>query len=113
MDGIIDEVLVDHLAALARLVLSPEEKRVLVGQLERILAFVAQIDRIDLEGVEPHSVPAVRLEKLRRDDPEKSPLSGRILEASPDAVGGHFRVPGMGPGETPGTGGGEPSDREG
>jgi aspartyl-tRNA(Asn)/glutamyl-tRNA(Gln) amidotransferase subunit C len=44
---------VAHIARLARLALTDEEKGRLAGQLEKILSYVDQLSEVDVEGVAP------------------------------------------------------------
>ncbi|MFM9079766.1 MAG: aspartyl/glutamyl-tRNA amidotransferase subunit C, partial [Opitutaceae bacterium] len=44
---------IDHVAKLARLALTPEEKAVFGSQLAGILARVEALGRVDVSGVEP------------------------------------------------------------
>lgn len=52
---------VRHVALLARLSLTDEQVETLRGELNSILGHIDQIQRLDLEGVEPmtHAVPVV------------------------------------------------------
>jgi len=53
----------DHVAALARLALTPEEKERFGAQLGDVLAYVAQLGEVDVSGVEPtaHAFPVVNV----------------------------------------------------
>jgi len=44
---IIDKETLEHVASLARLEITPEEKEPLLGDLERILGYVAQLSSVD------------------------------------------------------------------
>lgn len=50
---------IDHLATLARLALTPEEKAKFATQLGDILGYVEQLKAVDVGGVEPtaHATP--------------------------------------------------------
>lgn len=50
---------IDHIARLARLELTPEEKTKFAGQLGDILASIEQLKKVDVTGVEPtaHGFP--------------------------------------------------------
>jgi len=60
-----DEVL--YVAKLARLNLSPEEVESTTGQLDRILRYVAKLNELDTEGVEP-TTHALSLRNAFRED---------------------------------------------
>jgi aspartyl-tRNA(Asn)/glutamyl-tRNA(Gln) amidotransferase subunit C len=82
-----------QVASLARLSLDDTEARELEGALSRILDYVAQLDELDLEGVEPTSHP-VPLRAAYRDDVALPPLSHADAFANaPDHDGTAFVVP--------------------
>jgi aspartyl-tRNA(Asn)/glutamyl-tRNA(Gln) amidotransferase subunit C len=85
-----------HVAKLARLKFSEEEIERLAPELSKILEYVEQMNRLDLEGVEPTS-HVVKLENVLREDvPRPSLPKERALEQAPDAADGGFRVPSPG-----------------
>ncbi len=83
----------DHVARLARLDLSEDERKKMEAELGTILAYAEEIQVLDLENVEPtsHSVP---LRNVMRPDEVKESLSqDEALSNAPAAEGGRFRVP--------------------
>jgi aspartyl-tRNA(Asn)/glutamyl-tRNA(Gln) amidotransferase subunit C len=50
---------IDHVAHLARLALTPEEKAKFSAQLGDVLAYIEQLNKVDVSGVEPtaHAFP--------------------------------------------------------
>ena len=58
---------IDHVAKLARLALTPEEKAVFGSQLAGILARVEALGRVDVSGVEP-SAHAAAVNNVWRED---------------------------------------------
>lgn len=50
---------IDHVAHLARLALTPEEKATFAVQLRDVLAYVEELKKVDVSGVEPtaHAFP--------------------------------------------------------
>jgi aspartyl-tRNA(Asn)/glutamyl-tRNA(Gln) amidotransferase subunit C len=84
---------VRHVAALARLSLTPEEEERYQGQLSAVLDAIAQLGALDTTDVEPTSHATLQESPLREDlvlpslDPEVSLLS------APARVGTHFAVP--------------------
>jgi len=88
---------VDHVARLARLSLSPEERETFARQLQEILAYAESIQDLDTADVEPmsHAGPA---EVFREDVPRPCLPRDTVLEAAPDAGGALFRVPRIIPG---------------
>jgi aspartyl-tRNA(Asn)/glutamyl-tRNA(Gln) amidotransferase subunit C len=85
-----------HVAKLARLSFSDEEVDRLAPELSKIVEYVEQMDRLDLEGVEPTSHVVELQNVLREDVPRASLPKERALEQAPDAAGGGFRVPSPG-----------------
>jgi aspartyl-tRNA(Asn)/glutamyl-tRNA(Gln) amidotransferase subunit C len=84
--------IVDHVARLAHLSLTPDERALFARQLDQIVAYAESIQRIDTEAVEPMS-HAHGAGALREDNPRASLGRERVLEAAPDAADGLFRVP--------------------
>jgi len=83
---------VDHVAKLAHLSLSDEERQTFARQLDEILAYAESIQRLDTSGVEPMS-HAASTGALREDAPRPSLDREGVLEAAPDPADGLFRVP--------------------
>jgi aspartyl-tRNA(Asn)/glutamyl-tRNA(Gln) amidotransferase subunit C len=85
-----------HVAKLARLKFNEEEIERLSPELSKILEYVEQMNRLDLDGVEPTS-HVVKLENVLREDvPRPSLPRERALEQAPDPADGGFRVPSPG-----------------
>jgi aspartyl-tRNA(Asn)/glutamyl-tRNA(Gln) amidotransferase subunit C len=83
---------VEHVAALACLSLTAEEKESFARQLDQVLAYAESIQSLDLSGVEPMS-HAIATGAFREDEPRPSLDRERALSAAPDAGDGLFRVP--------------------
>jgi aspartyl-tRNA(Asn)/glutamyl-tRNA(Gln) amidotransferase subunit C len=83
---------VEHVARLAHLSLTSEEKEGLAHELQAILAYAETIQALDTEGVEPMS-HAAAAEVLRADEAVPSLDRERVMAAAPDAADGLFRVP--------------------
>ena len=84
---------VEHIARLARLALTEAELDTLTGQMDAILGYVEQLNRLDTDGILPtaHAVP---MENAFRDDCVRSSLgTDKALQNAPDAADGCFRVP--------------------
>jgi aspartyl-tRNA(Asn)/glutamyl-tRNA(Gln) amidotransferase subunit C len=96
----IDREQVLHVAKLARLSFSDEEIERLAPELSKIVEYVEQMDRLDLEGVEPTSHVVELQNVLREDVPRESLPKERALEQAPDPAGGGFRVPSPGQGSS-------------
>ena len=84
---------VEHVARLARLHLSDDEKERMRVQLDAILAYIDKLTALDIEGVEPtsHAVPLVNV--MRDDEPAPSMSQDQALANAPDRSGEFFRVP--------------------
>lgn len=84
---------VEHVAALARLNFSPEEKAELAEEMGAILDYVASLDALPLEGVQPlaHVMPVANV--FREDALRPSMSIEDVLANAPDKEGRYFRVP--------------------
>lgn len=83
---------VEHIAKLASLSLSPEEKETFARQLDQILTYAESIQALDTKNVEPMS-HARTSEIFRPDEPHQSLTRENALQAAPDPADGLFRVP--------------------
>ncbi len=93
MNQRIDKSQVEHIARLARLEVSDEEKELFGTQLTNILGHINKLDEIDTEGVEPTS-HAQELTNVSREDKVKDSLSlDEALKNAPDRHDGFYRVP--------------------
>ena len=84
---------VEHVAKLARLAISEEEKVLFGRQLSSILTYVETLNRVDTSNVEPtsHVIP---MQNVLRDDEVKPSLPrDAALANAPDVDAGCFRVP--------------------
>ncbi len=84
---------IEKVARLARLELSEEEKVTFGNQLEQILTYMEQLNRLNTTGVEPtsHAIPIHNV--FREDEPRPSFPQEEVLNISPDQEDGHFKVP--------------------
>ena len=84
---------VEHVARLARLEVSPDEKEELTRQMNRILQYVEKLNELDTTGVSSTS-HAIDLENAFRDDAVEASLSRDVsLENAPESNGAEFVVP--------------------
>jgi aspartyl-tRNA(Asn)/glutamyl-tRNA(Gln) amidotransferase subunit C len=86
---------VRRIAVLARLSLSPEEERTFQGQLSAILDYVAQLEELDVSGVEPmtHALAAGDPPQLRDDAVHASLSPDEALANAPAREETWFKVP--------------------
>ena len=84
---------VDHVAALARLGLSPGEREQLRIQLSSILEYVEQLNQLDTARVAP-SAQVIRFENVTRPDVARPGLTvEQALANAPSRVDDYFGVP--------------------
>lgn len=84
---------VDHIAKLARLELTKEQKARYRGQLEAILAHVAKLQELDTTNVPPTASVSVGQMPLRTDEPRPSLEKDGVLKNAPQQDGGQFQIP--------------------
>jgi aspartyl-tRNA(Asn)/glutamyl-tRNA(Gln) amidotransferase subunit C len=83
---------VDHVAKLAHLLLTDEERETFTRQLQDILAYAESIQALDTSAVPPMSHAGTG-ERFRDDTPQDSLAREQVLAKAPDAAEGFFRVP--------------------
>lgn len=84
-----------HVARLARLGLEESELDQLAAELERIVAYVAELQSLDTEGVPPTAQVSVESAPLRPDEPVPGLEREQALAEAPRAHEGGFAVPGF------------------
>ena len=84
---------VNHIAMLARLDLSTEEKQCFQRQLSDILDHFARLKDLDTEDITPTSSVLPPRSRLRADIPKNGLTRERALENAPDLEAEQFRVP--------------------
>lgn len=84
---------VAKVATLARLRLTGEELERFTGQLADVLEHAADLESLDLDGVEPMAHPVPLTNVLRPDTPSTGLDRAEVLAAAPSAEDGMFRVP--------------------
>ncbi len=90
---------VERIADLARLALAPEEAEAMARDLARMLDYVAQLDVLATDGVEP-TVSAVPIATPLRPDRARPGLPAeRALAGAPARAGRAFAVPAVIEGE--------------
>ncbi len=84
---------VEHVARLARLALSEDEKERFTAQLGAIVGYVEKLNELDTEKVEPtaHILP---LRNVTRPDTARPPMGREaVVKLAPKSGGGFIRVP--------------------
>jgi aspartyl-tRNA(Asn)/glutamyl-tRNA(Gln) amidotransferase subunit C len=84
---------VEHIAALARLKLSPKEIEKFASELTVILDYVEQLAEVDTEGVELKDQFITAENVFREDKCRKSLSRGEALANAPDKDDEFFKVP--------------------
>jgi aspartyl-tRNA(Asn)/glutamyl-tRNA(Gln) amidotransferase subunit C len=84
---------VRHVATLARLSLTPQEEERYATQLSAVLEAVAQLQELDVSGVEPTSHATLAASLLREDATRPSLPPDKALANAPARVGTSFAVP--------------------
>jgi len=82
-----------YVADLARIGLSQQEEELFAEQLNHILAYMEQLDKLDTKDIEPMS-HAVSMGNILRGDTVRSGLSNDdALKNAPEKEEGFFKVP--------------------
>ena|ERR687888_813379 len=87
------EIDIDHVARLARLYLSADEKERLRVQLGVILEHAARVQEIAGENVPPTSNAVPRANVFRADEPEPCLSHEDAMAGAPEVEGERFKVP--------------------
>lgn len=84
---------VEHVALLARLALSEEEKERFRAQLSSILDYADRINQLDTARVKPtyHVLPLQNVSRL--DERGTTLAPDEVFQNAPDRDGSYFRVP--------------------
>ena len=84
---------VDHIAALAHLQFTEEEKETFTQQMNQILDYMQQLNKLDTSAVEPLA-HVIELKNVFRDDVVKPSLPvSEALKNAPSADEEFFKVP--------------------
>ncbi len=84
---------VEHVADLARLEFSSQEKEQFTKELDEILELVSQLEDLDTTGVEP-AYNVLELQNVFREDEVKASLPrDEALSNAPESENGAFVVP--------------------
>jgi aspartyl-tRNA(Asn)/glutamyl-tRNA(Gln) amidotransferase subunit C len=83
---------VEHIAELAKLGLSEEEKALYREQLDAILDYTDVLQRVDTSAIPPTATVLPLRNVMRPDEVEPSMAREDVLANAPDAYAGSFRV---------------------
>jgi len=84
---------VEHVARLARLNLSEEEKVKFSKQLGDILKYMEQLNEVDTTGVEPMNHPIDFSNVMREDVPSYDCTREELMANAPEIEQDYFKVP--------------------
>lgn len=84
---------VDHIAELARLQLTPEEKERYRQQLSAILEYAARLQELDTSGIPPTSSVLPTRSRLRPDEASAGLNIEQVLQNAPQSEKRQFKVP--------------------
>ena len=84
---------VEHIAQLARLELTDEEKARYREQLSAILEHVAQLQKLDTSNIPPTSSMLASASHLRADEAHPSLSVDELLKNAPDKEARQFKIP--------------------
>ncbi|MGH2582487.1 MAG: Asp-tRNA(Asn)/Glu-tRNA(Gln) amidotransferase subunit GatC [Anaerolineales bacterium] len=84
---------VEHIALLARLHLTEEEKERYREQISNILDHISRLQQVDTRDVLPMSSVVVERSRLREDEPGPAMSREDLLSNAPEVVDNQFRVP--------------------
>ena len=89
----VDQVTVRRIARLARIAISDDDVPHLQGELNAILAFVEQLDEVDVAAVEPMTSVTPMAMKKRRDGVTDGGYADAIVANAPATDDNFFLVP--------------------
>lgn len=93
MATLIDSQQVRKIAKLARLRLDEPELNRFQGQLAKILDYIAQLNQVNVDGLEPLAHPLPVTNVVRADEPAASFDAETALAAAPQRQNDYFKVP--------------------
>jgi len=89
----VDPSLVNHLAQLSRLNVSPDKMDKLVQDMQDLVHFVEQLNALDTTGTTPLMHMGDASNVLRADEVGGSITNSEALSNAPDAAAPYFKVP--------------------
>ena len=89
----VNNKLVEHLAHLSRLDFDDDSKEKMKFDFEKMLDFVAKLEEVDTENIEPLSYMSSELNVLREDKVEQLLTQEQALENAPVNDTDYIRIP--------------------
>ena len=84
---------VEHVAKLARLELTEQEKEMFTHQLGDVLEHVEKMNEVNTQGVEPMNHPIDFSNVMREDNKIYENTREELMQNAPDVEGEFFKVP--------------------
>ena len=88
----VDEKLVEHLAHLSRLQFDDVSKEKMKSDFEKILDFVAKLEEVNTEGIEPLVYMSAEINVLREDKVEGELSQTKALKNAPVKDTDYIRI---------------------
>ena len=89
----VDSAAVRRIAHLARIAVADDEVEHLKGELNAMLAFVEQLNEVNVEGVEPMTSVTPMVMKKREDIVTDGDIAADIVKNAPATQDHYFMVP--------------------
>ena len=89
----VDAATVRRIAHLARIAVAEDEVELLRGEINAILAFVEQLDEVDVTGIEPMTSVTPMAMKKRADIVTDGEIAEDIVRNAPQTEDNFFLVP--------------------
>jgi len=89
----ITDDLINKLAKLSKLSFEANEKDEIKEDLQKMLNFIDDLKKVDVEGVEPLIHMTAEINRLREDKPEAPLKVEEVLQNAPEKNGDFFQVP--------------------
>lgn len=89
----IDEQIIDKISTLAKLEFTGEAKARIEQDMNNMLAFIAKLDELDTQGVEPLIHMSEEVNRLRPDVVQGEASREEALKNAPNADSYYFKVP--------------------
>jgi aspartyl-tRNA(Asn)/glutamyl-tRNA(Gln) amidotransferase subunit C len=89
----VDSALIQHLAHLSRLHVSPEAEPAMIEDLTRVLGFVDKLNEVNTDGLEPLIYMVDDVNVMREDTVQQDITRKDALKNAPRHDSDYFRVP--------------------
>jgi len=89
----VDKDTVAHIARLARIRISDEQRSALAGELSDILGWIEQLGEVETDGVEPMTSVVAMKPPMRDDEITDGDRAEEIVRNAPEPAHGFFTVP--------------------